>query len=523
MAKEAQIQKKRKAASAAPADEVAKLKKVKKLEAEVKKLPEKKRKAAEEVAPEAVKKTKTPKSSKDVAATEKALKTVKANVQKKPKSKKTKEPEPEPEPESSEDEEEAVDDSAVAEAQDDEDDEDEEEDDQTQALLKGFESDSDEEENAKEGGFEEGQPIPNALEKLSKKEKKAIRKAAEKAADEKPGVVYIGRIPHGFYENEMKAYFSQFGNILKIRMSRNRKTGASKHYAWIQFESKGVAEIVAKTMDNYLLFNHILKVKLVADEQISPDLFKGANRRFKKVPWNKIEGRKLEQGASEDQWEKRRAKEEKRRAKKLEKLQAMDYEFDAPQIKSAKGVAKKPVAKITENGEADEETAAVEEEPKAIEAPPAPVVEEPVKKKKVKKTKVVEELPGATLVAETTVTTEEVVEKPKEKKSKNAGEYQMQMHVERVPGEPVVEHDFAADEGFEREGGEHVKAETETREIDEGVGGGEVVEDVAEGEGAEGEEAGEGHEEAGEHGYAGAVVGDAGEAVDGGGLEGAVD
>jgi nucleolar protein 15 len=377
--------------------------------------------AAEEVAPAAVKKTKTPpKSSKDVAATEKTLKAVKANVEKKSKSKKTKEPEPEPE--SSEDEEEAVDDSAVAEAQDDEDDDDEddEEDDQTQALLKGFESDSDEEENAKEGGLEEGQPVPNALEKLSKKEKKAIRKAAEKAADEKPGVVYIGRIPHGFYENEMKAYFSQFGNILKIRMSRNRKTGASKHYAWVEFESKGVAEIVAKTMDNYLLFNHILKVKLVADEQVSPDLFKGANRRFKKVPWNKIEGRKLEQGASEEQWEKRRAKEEKKRAKKMEKLQAMDYEFDAPQLKSAKGVAKKPAAKITENGEENEETAAVEEKPKAIEAPPAPAVEEPVKKKKVKKTKVVEELPDATLVAETTVTTEEVVEKPKEKKSKKS-------------------------------------------------------------------------------------------------------
>ncbi|KAM3072734.1 nucleolar protein [Clarireedia jacksonii] len=376
--------------------------------------------AAEEVAPVAVKKTKTPpKSSKDVAATEKKLKAVKAIVEKKSKSKKSKEPEPEPE--SSEDEEEAVDDSAVAEAQDDEDDEDSEEDDQTEALLKGFESDGDEEENAKEGGLEEGQPVPNALEKLSKKEKKAIRKAAEKAADEKPGVVYIGRIPHGFYENEMKAYFSQFGNILKIRMSRNRKSGASKHYAWIQFESKGVAEIVAKTMDNYLLFNHILKVKLVADEQISPDLFKGANRRFKKVPWNKIEGRKLEQGASEDQWEKRIAKAEKKRAKKLEKLQAMDYEFDAPQLKSAKGVAKKPAAKITENGEEDEETATAEEETKAIEAPPAPVVEEPVKKKKkVKKTKVVEELPDATVVAETTVTTEEVVEKPKEKKTKKA-------------------------------------------------------------------------------------------------------
>lgn len=227
---------------------------------------------------------------------------------------------------------------------DDDDGEEEEEDDQTEALLKGFESDGDDDENAKEGGLEPGQEVPNALEKLSKKQKKAIKKAAEEAANDLPGVVYIGRIPHGFYEAEMKAYFSQFGDILKIRLSRNRRTGQSKHYAWIQFASRGVAEIVAKTMDNYLLFNHILKVKLVPDEQLPENLFKGANRRFKKVPWNKIEGRRLEQGAGEEQWEKRIAKAEKKREIAAEKLKQIGYKYKAPKIKSAKGVSKKPVS-----------------------------------------------------------------------------------------------------------------------------------------------------------------------------------
>ncbi|TGO46392.1 hypothetical protein BCON_0328g00080 [Botryotinia convoluta] len=291
--------------------------------------------------------------------------------------------------------------------------EEEEEDDQTEALLKGFESDNDEEENAKEGGLEPGQEVPNALEKISKKQKKAIKKAAEEAANDLPGVVYIGRIPHGFYEAEMRAYFSQFGDILKIRLSRNRRTGASKHYAWIQFASRGVAEIVAKTMDNYLLFNHILKVKLVPDEQLPEDLFKGANRRFKKVPWNKIEGRRLEQGAGEEQWEKRIEKAEKKREIAAEKLKQIGYEFEAPKIKPAKGVSKKPVKEI-ENGE--DELAGDGDVVMAIEA--APAVEEPVKAKKVKKTKVVEETPTATITTEeTTITTEAApVEKPKKGK-----------------------------------------------------------------------------------------------------------
>lgn len=214
----------------------------------------------------------------------------------------------------------------------------EEVDDQTEALLKGFESDSDGEQDKKEEAFEEGAAvgkIPNQAKKALKKSKKA----AAAAEEDKPGVVYIGRIPHGFYENEMREYFKQFGTILAIRMARNTRTGSSKHFAFVKFESAVVAEIVAKTMDNYLLFNHILKVKLMQDDQVHEDTFKGANKRFKKVPWSKIEGRKLEQGVSEKVWEKRIAKENKRRTEKAEKMKEIGYTFEAPEIKSAEGVS----------------------------------------------------------------------------------------------------------------------------------------------------------------------------------------
>ena len=39
------------------------------------------------------------------------------------------------------------------------------------------------------------------------------------------GVVYIGHLPHGFYENELTGYFSQFGTIKRVRVSRNKKVG----------------------------------------------------------------------------------------------------------------------------------------------------------------------------------------------------------------------------------------------------------------------------------------------------------
>ena len=103
----------------------------------------------------------------------------------------------------------------------------------------------------------------------------------------------------------MKQYFSQFGKVNRLRLSRNKKTGASKHFAFVEFQSQEVADIVARTMNNYLLFGHILKVHLIPNEQVHPDLFKGANERFKVDPRNKKAGLEMERGVGREQWGKR--------------------------------------------------------------------------------------------------------------------------------------------------------------------------------------------------------------------------
>jgi nucleolar protein 15 len=87
------------------------------------------------------------------------------------------------------------------------------------------------------------------------------------------GVLYIGHIPHGFYEDQMRGFFGQFGTIKRLRLSRNKKTGKSKHYAFIEFETPEVAQIVAEAMHNYLLFESMLQVKLVPLEKIHSRLY----------------------------------------------------------------------------------------------------------------------------------------------------------------------------------------------------------------------------------------------------------
>jgi nucleolar protein 15 len=143
----------------------------------------------------------------------------------------------------------------------------------------------------------------------------------------------------------MKSYFSQFGHVKRLRVSRNKKTGASKHYAFVEFASSDVADIVAKTMDKYLMFNHILQCKVIPPEQVHADMFKGAGHRFKAIPLNKMAGAQMARGAERAIWEKRVEKENKRRQKKAKQSEAaFGYEYEAPTLKATEGVPKKALA-----------------------------------------------------------------------------------------------------------------------------------------------------------------------------------
>ncbi|KAH9368199.1 hypothetical protein HPB48_010620 [Haemaphysalis longicornis] len=96
--------------------------------------------------------------------------------------------------------------------------------------------------------------------KKAKNEKRPPKQKVPKGQKvQRRGVVYVKHIPHGFYEEQMKKYFSQFGRVTNLRLSRSAKTGGSRGYAFIEFESEDVAKIVADTMDGYLFFNKILK------------------------------------------------------------------------------------------------------------------------------------------------------------------------------------------------------------------------------------------------------------------------
>lgn len=181
----------------------------------------------------------------------------------------------------------------------------------------------------------------------------------------------------------MRAYFSQFGDITHLRLSRNKLTGRSKHYAFIEFGSAAVADIVAKTMDKYLLFGHILQVRRIPAEQVHENLWKGEGKRFKVMPRNKIEAGVLRRGATREQWEKRVLKENKRRSGKADKLKEMGYEFDMPMVRAVEDVPLREEeggVAVIPDGEGVKVIAEKEEKPQKVVAAPEPPKKETPKK-----------------------------------------------------------------------------------------------------------------------------------------------
>ncbi|ELU40747.1 RNA binding protein [Rhizoctonia solani AG-1 IA] len=151
--------------------------------------------------------------------------------------------------------------------------------------LQGFSTDED----SSDDGGDEAPELPGIdLTKLPTiaKDDATVKRRLERAKREPTqdrGVLFLGQIPHGFYEDEMRAYFSQFGDVTRLRLSRNKKV--------TQF-STSIMSLTrcpdGETMDNYLLMGRILQCKIIPKEQLHPELWVGANRKWRSIPRDRI-------------------------------------------------------------------------------------------------------------------------------------------------------------------------------------------------------------------------------------------
>uniref|UniRef100_A0A1I8PQ96 RRM domain-containing protein n=1 Tax=Stomoxys calcitrans TaxID=35570 RepID=A0A1I8PQ96_STOCA len=165
---------------------------------------------------------------------------------------------------------------------------------------------------------------------------KKINKKTEKKPDR--GVVFIKHLPHGFFEQQLKNYFEQFGAVTRLRLARSRRTGNSKGYAFVEFEYPEVAQVAAETMDNYLMFKKLVKAAYIPPEKQQFNYFKSTVRTVKnksgKNVWVSSKTaslqRKLKQHNdwSEENFTKRTSKQLKKLKKLGEKCAHLGIDID---------------------------------------------------------------------------------------------------------------------------------------------------------------------------------------------------
>ena len=99
----------------------------------------------------------------------------------------------------------------------------------------------------------------------------------------------------------MRKFFSQFGVVTNVRVSRNKATGKSKHYGFVEFQSPEVAAIAAEAMDGYFMFKQKLVCQLMAPDSVHEELFKGANKKFRPPPRQKLERQRLHRPRTQEE------------------------------------------------------------------------------------------------------------------------------------------------------------------------------------------------------------------------------
>jgi len=82
-------------------------------------------------------------------------------------------------------------------------------------------------------------------------------------------------------------------------------------------------------MDNYLLMGHILKCRVIPKSEVHPELWIGADQKFKKVPMARVyrvSHNKLRTEEEKDRVDRRLLKRQEQRKRKLKEA-GIDYDF----------------------------------------------------------------------------------------------------------------------------------------------------------------------------------------------------
>lgn len=156
---------------------------------------------------------------------------------------------------------------------------------------------------------------------------------------DKRGVIYIGHLPVGFLEPQLKAFFSQFGEVCRVRLFRSRKNAHSKGYAFVEFTLREVAEIAAQAMDKYRMFGRTLVCRLMDKGQVQEHVFSKCHKPFKRISWQSRAAAQHNKPDDQRPSAKGISRIDKRMRKKSRLLQDIGIDVEVPAVHEVDGEA----------------------------------------------------------------------------------------------------------------------------------------------------------------------------------------
>ena len=83
--------------------------------------------------------------------------------------------------------------------------------------------------------------------------------------------LYVGNLPYDTTEDDLRALFSQAGSVTTVDLIKDRDTGRSKGFAFVEMGSQSEAEQAIKQFNGASLGNRELKVNIARPrEERSP-------------------------------------------------------------------------------------------------------------------------------------------------------------------------------------------------------------------------------------------------------------
>lgn len=72
--------------------------------------------------------------------------------------------------------------------------------------------------------------------------------------------IYVGNLPYLTTDEELRTLFAQAGTVVSVAVVKDRDTGTSRGFGFVQMTTRAETENAIKLLDNYQLGEHLLKV-----------------------------------------------------------------------------------------------------------------------------------------------------------------------------------------------------------------------------------------------------------------------